>query len=89
MNVKIGTEAPIFLFWECLFQIFGILSLQCSQAAIWNNKQYGVYYTTWCVQVAILEGAVVTARLQKENPIWRVHFYHVLRAGYSIATTSL
>ncbi len=32
MNVEIGTdsEAPIFLFWEYLFQIFGILSLQCT-----------------------------------------------------------
>jgi hypothetical protein len=29
MNVEIGTETPIFLFWEYLFQIFGILSLQC------------------------------------------------------------
>jgi hypothetical protein len=29
MNVEIGTEAPIFLFWEYLFQIFDILSLQC------------------------------------------------------------
>ncbi len=29
MNVEIGTEAPIFLFWEYLFPIFGILSLQC------------------------------------------------------------
>jgi hypothetical protein len=29
MNVEIGTEAPIFIFWEYLFQIFGILSLQC------------------------------------------------------------
>jgi hypothetical protein len=30
MNVEIGTETPIFLFWEYLFRIFGILSLQCS-----------------------------------------------------------
>jgi hypothetical protein len=29
MNVEIETETPIFLFWEYLFQIFGILSLQC------------------------------------------------------------
>ncbi len=29
MNVKIGTGAALFLFWEYLFQIFGIVSLQC------------------------------------------------------------
>jgi hypothetical protein len=29
MNVEIGTETLIFLFWEYLFQNFGILSLQC------------------------------------------------------------
>ncbi len=36
MNVEIGIDTPIFLFWEYLFQIFsfkvsifGILSLQC------------------------------------------------------------
>jgi hypothetical protein len=39
MNVEIGTEAPIFLFWEYFFQIFGILSLQClSQQAIKNSE---------------------------------------------------
>jgi hypothetical protein len=29
MNVEIGTETPIFLFWEYLFRNFGVLSLQC------------------------------------------------------------
>jgi hypothetical protein len=29
MNVEIGTDIPIFLFWEYLFQIFGISFLQC------------------------------------------------------------
>ncbi len=30
MNVEIGTDTPIFLFWEYLFRNFGILSLQWS-----------------------------------------------------------
>jgi hypothetical protein len=29
MNVEIGTETPIFPFWEYLFRNFGNLSLQC------------------------------------------------------------
>jgi hypothetical protein len=31
MNVEIGTEASIFLFWKYLFQIFSIFSLQCGE----------------------------------------------------------
>jgi hypothetical protein len=40
MNVEIGTETPIFLFWEYLFRKFGILSLQCNrpQTYQWLGK---------------------------------------------------
>ncbi len=38
MNVEIGIETPIFLIWEYLFQIFGILSLQC----VMVTQPYGV-----------------------------------------------
>ncbi len=38
MNVEIGTKTPIFLFWEYLFQIFGILSLQSGVDSVNKNS---------------------------------------------------
>jgi hypothetical protein len=43
MNVEIGTETPIFLFWEYLFQISGILSLQCEPSTLATAKMAGTY----------------------------------------------
>jgi hypothetical protein len=34
MNVEIGTEIPIFLFWKYLFRKFGILSLLCGSTTL-------------------------------------------------------
>jgi hypothetical protein len=39
MNVEIGTEIPIFLFWEYLFRNFGILPLQCSTIYHYSQRK--------------------------------------------------
>jgi hypothetical protein len=44
MNVEIGTETPIFLFWEYLFRNFGILSLQCS---VVDPNPLRIVFVTW------------------------------------------
>jgi hypothetical protein len=45
MNVEIGTVAAQFLFWEYLFQIFGIVSLQCSTIRKGNEPTPCSYHT--------------------------------------------
>ncbi len=47
MNAEIGTEAPIFLFWEYLFQIFGILSLQCVEKYKYINLSQTCEFRNW------------------------------------------
>jgi hypothetical protein len=41
MNVGIETVAAQFLFWEYLFRVFGILSLQCTMQNFAINKSMG------------------------------------------------
>ena len=48
MNVEIGTETLIFLFWEYLFQNFGNLSLQCAESTtphMGYTESFRVAYT--------------------------------------------
>jgi hypothetical protein len=52
MNVEIGTETPIFLFWEYLFQNFGILFLQCVHHNLARDGY--IEFTCCCVQARFL-----------------------------------
>ncbi len=66
MNVEIGTEAPIFLFWEFLFQIFGILSLQCTVQKVTrevNKDFYGIFTiinNMFAISIIIKGGTLLT-----------------------------
>jgi hypothetical protein len=58
MNVEIGTEAPIFLFWEYLFHIFDILSLQCSVGDLFRELPAGA-----CQQFAWSDLTEISVRM--------------------------
>ncbi len=45
--MEIGTDTPIFLFWDCLFQNFGILSLQCGAADTLSSTEDKECQFTW------------------------------------------
>ncbi len=60
MNVKIGTETPIFLFWEHLFRNFGFLSLQCvkrylNSVTCKENDNYSAYVHSCTLQPCIIQ----------------------------------
>jgi hypothetical protein len=63
MNVEIGTETPIFLFWEYLFRDFGILSLQCWGSDVLLSCHFfqglSAVKGTYCTRNAFSEGRIV------------------------------
>ncbi len=48
MNVEIGTVVVQFLFWEYLFPIFGIGSMQCSASSYTCAKKKNAYAEFQC-----------------------------------------
>ncbi len=75
MNVEIGTGAPIFLFWEYLFQIFSILSLQCvSFGASWKRIRNSLY-----------ESGPVSFHTRAKNKIKNFDFYCFVTLNYLLS----
>jgi hypothetical protein len=74
MDVEIGTEAPIFLFWEYLLRIIGIFSLQCAHPVGYSSllqKKMAVWRTFFEFQLA---GSGVGARSRLQNNGCLAHF---------------
>ncbi len=59
MNVEIGTETPIFLFWYYLFQNFGLLSLQCDIPAGDGKIGNPFYSVIVCPGTAVLRNPLL------------------------------
>ncbi len=72
MNVEIGTETTIFLFWEYLFQNFGILSLQC-------GAHLSLQRTSKMVQSWMM---LASQRRQEKPSGLELSLKHTIKVGY-------
>jgi hypothetical protein len=64
MNVEMETQAAQFLFWEHLFQVFGIVSLQCDTRDISFRQQPNFKFTMELAEISWRE-------LATPAPGWR------------------
>jgi hypothetical protein len=65
MNVGIGIVAAQFLFWEYLFRIFGIVSLQC--AAVFGLQRF-----TYCSIICQIQNRPLDLLMKKHKPMDRI-----------------
>ncbi len=85
MNVEIGTETPIFLFWEYLFQNFGILSLQWVHiSTMYMGMRYGslkiFLYCFWFDHYLVKKGIVLASKKALSGR-WDIHVLSIINAA--------
>jgi hypothetical protein len=87
MNVEIGTEAPIFLFWEYLLQIFGIFPLQCST---WKCLRSFSGTGNYSAAVVSIQGTGIPPQpSESQLSIWSCSTSFSGTGNYSVAVVSV
>jgi hypothetical protein len=75
MNVEIGTEAAQFLFWDYLFQMFDIVSLQCTIIIL-------TVYLNNCVYLHMLNPFFIRIKRTLLSSIHKTYFFLLIAQSF-------
>jgi hypothetical protein len=80
MNMEIGTEADQTLFWEYLFQIFGIITLQAAHYR-WVCTFSTYHQLEISSALSWIAPVRATGTVRKKQAVWPVHHAQITPAG--------